>query len=88
MLFRSNKDIKTIVVNTQALGKLGKAFATWRGDVRKMIKDEGAGFDEIHKAWPSISEEDYEEFKAIEATAAKQKQRQWGKDMQKKNIAP
>ena len=53
-----------------------------------MIEDEGAGFDEIHKVWPSISEEDFEEFKAIEATAAKQKQRQWGKDMQKKNVAP
>ena len=51
-----------------------------------MIEEEGAGFDEIHKVWPSISEQDFEEFKAIEATDAKQ--RQWGKDMQKKNVAP
>ena len=72
----NNKDIKTNIVNTQALGKLGKAFSTWRSDVRKMIEEEGAGFDEIHKMWSSISEEDFEEFKAIEATAAKQKLRQ------------
>ena len=51
-----------------------------------MIEEEGAGFDEIDKMWPSISEEGFEEFKAIEATTAKQ--RQWGKDMQKKNVAP
>ena len=84
----NNKDIKTNIVNTQALGKLGKAFSTWRSDVRKMIEEEGAGFDEIHKMWPSISEEDFKEFSAIEATAAKKNLRQWGKEMQKKNVAP
>ena len=84
----NNKDIKRNIVNTQALGKLGKSLSTWRTDVRNMIEEEGAGFDEIQKMWSIISEEDFKEFWDIEATAAKQKLRQWGKDMQKKNVAP
>ena len=57
------------------------------GSLREMI-EEGAGFDEIHATWPSISEQDLADFKTAEEEERRKKLREWGKEARGKNLAP
>ena len=82
-----NLDIKKNLANTFALGKFSKALSTWKGYVRQEL-DAGSDFDKIKGHWPSISEEDFNVFKAKHDLPATKALRKWGKDMHKKNVAP
>ena len=80
-------ELKTNLVNQLALSKFNKAVGTWRTSLREMI-EEGAGFDEIHAMWPSISEQDLADFKTAEEEERRKKLREWGKHGCAKNLAP
>src|SRR3954467_4099139 len=74
-----NLDIKKNLANTFALGKFSKALSTWKGYVRQEL-DAGSDFDKIKGHWPSISEEDFNVFKANHDLPATKALRKWGKD--------
>ena len=82
-----NQELKSNLVNSLALGKFTKAFTTWRSSLREMIA-KGKGFNEIHKTWPSISEEDLAQFKIDELKPERVALSKWGKEQRKKNIGP
>ena len=49
-------------MNSAALTKMSKALSTWRSVVKRMI-DKGDSYEKIKAKNPSISEDDYKEFK-------------------------
>ena len=49
-------------MNSAALTKMSKALSTWRSMVKRMI-DKGDSYEKIKAKNPSISEDDYKEFK-------------------------
>ena len=49
-------------VNSAALTKMSTALATWRAAVKRMI-NKGDSYEKIKAKNPSISEDDYKEFK-------------------------
>ena len=55
--------------------------------MRGMIK-EGADFETIHSTWPSIDEQDLEDFKTAETAERRKKLIAWAKDARSKNLGP
>ena len=49
-------------MNSAALTKMSTALSTWRSAVKRMI-DKGDSYEKIKVKNPSISEDDYKEFK-------------------------
>ena len=49
-------------VNNAALTKMSTTLATWRASVKRMIQ-KGDSYEKIKEKHPSISEDDYLEFK-------------------------
>ena len=49
-------------VNSAALTKMSTALSTWKSAVKRMI-DKGDSYEKIKARYPSISEDDYKEFK-------------------------
>jgi hypothetical protein len=55
------------LVNTVALGKMSKAQSASKTRLRAMIAI-GGSFEEVHKHYPQISEEQFKKFLANEKT--------------------
>jgi hypothetical protein len=51
------------IVNTVALGKMSKALSAWKTRLWAMIAT-GGGFEEVHKHYPQISEDQFKTFLA------------------------
>ena len=73
------------LVNSKAIVKFTKALSSWKCRLREKI-DEGLEFEEIHKKWPMITQEQYTIFKDTMKEPASLDMREWGKDLQAKNI--
>ena len=61
------------------------ALATWRGAVKRMI-EKGDSYEKIKEKNPSISEDDYKEFKIKCERNTSSESSQWGKDMRDLNL--
>ncbi|KAI4997712.1 hypothetical protein ZWY2020_053054 [Hordeum vulgare] len=72
-------------VNSAALTKMSKALSTWRSAVKRMI-DKGDSYEKIKAKNPSISEDDYMEFKIKCESKATAESSQWGKEMWELNL--
>ena len=64
---------------------MSTALSTWRSVVKRMI-DKGDSYEKIKAKNPSISEDDYKEFKIKCESSATSESSQWGKEMGKLNI--
>ena len=80
----NNEDLEKNLVNQKAMTKFSRALSAWKTRLRGRI-DQGKTFDDIHKEWSLIPQEDWEIFKDLELAAIKEKC-QWGKDMQQQNV--
>ena len=65
-------------MNSAALMKMSTALSTWRSVVKRMI-DKGDSYEKIKAKNPSISEDDYKEFKIKCESGASKESSQWGK---------
>ena len=72
-------------VNSAALTKMSTTLATWRATVKRMI-EKGDSYEKIKEKNPSISEDDYKEFKMKCESSATVELSQWGKDMRDLNL--
>ena len=72
-------------VNSAALTKMSTTLATWRAAVKRMI-EKGDSYERIKVKNPSISEDDYKEFKIKCESSATSESSQWGKDMRDLNL--
>ena len=72
-------------VNSAALTKMSTALSTWRSAVKRMI-DKGDSYEKIKTKNPSISEDDYKEFKIKCESSATSESSQWGKEMRELNL--
>ncbi|KAK1605574.1 hypothetical protein QYE76_029247 [Lolium multiflorum] len=73
------------IVNSQALLKFTKHLSSYKYMVRKMIAD-GKGFEEVHSAFPHVSQADFDAFVANEELQATKNRKLWGKEMRELNI--
>ena len=67
-------------MNSVALTKMSTALSTWRSAVKRMI-DKGDSYEKIKEKNPSISEDDYKEFKIKCESSATSESSQWRKEM-------
>jgi uncharacterized protein YfbU (UPF0304 family) len=81
----NNQDLTKNIVNTAALAKFSKALSSFKTMVRGMIS-EGDGFEEIHRHFPRVTEEDLKVFLANEELEATKTLQAWGKKMREQNI--
>ena len=72
-------------VNSAALTKMSTTLSTWRSAVKRMI-DKGDSYEKIKEKHPSISEDDYLEFKIKCKSDAIVESSQWGKEMRDLNL--
>ena len=72
-------------LNSAALMKMSTTLATWRASVKSMI-EKGDSYEKIKEKNPSISEDDYREFKIKCESNASAESSQWGKDMRDLNL--
>ena len=72
-------------VNNAALTKMSTALSTWRSTVKRMI-EKGDSYEKIKAKNPSISEDDYKEFKIMCESGASEESSQWGKEMRDLNL--
>ncbi|KAK1679942.1 hypothetical protein QYE76_040790 [Lolium multiflorum] len=81
----SEKRLMRNKVHNAALTKMSTALASWRNRVKKMINS-GASYDKIKESNPSITEQDYADFKIKCESESTSDSSQWGKDMRKLNL--
>ena len=67
-------------VNGAALTTMSTTLSTWKSMVKAMI-DKGDSYEKIKETNPSISEDDYKEFKIKCESRATSKSSQWGEEM-------
>jgi len=72
-------------VNSAALTRMSTALSTWRSAVKRMI-EKGDSYEKIKAKNPSISEDDYKEFKIKCESSASSESSQWGKEMRELNL--
>ena len=72
-------------VNSAALTRMSTALSTWRSAVKRMI-EKGDSYEKIKAKNPSISEDDYKEFKINCESSATSESSQWGKEMRELNL--
>ena len=72
-------------VNSAALTKMSTALATWRAAVKRRIL-RGDSYEKIKETNPSISEDDYNDFKINCSSTASSQSSEWGKQMRELNI--
>ena len=72
-------------VNSAALTKMSTILSTWRSAVKTMI-EKGDSYEKIKAKNPSISEDDYKEFKIKCESSATSESSQWGKEMRELNL--
>ncbi|KAK1602665.1 hypothetical protein QYE76_037218 [Lolium multiflorum] len=73
------------IVNSQALLKFTKHLSSYKYMVRKLIA-EGKGFEEVHSAFPHVSQADFDAFVANEELQATKNRKLWVKEMRELNI--
>jgi hypothetical protein len=73
------------IVNSQALLKFTKHLSSYKYMVRKLIA-EGKGFEEVHSAFPHVTQADFDAFVANEELQATKNRKLWGKEMRELNI--
>ena len=72
-------------VNNAALTKMSKALSTWKSNVKRMI-EKGESYQKIKEKNPSITEDDYNDFKINCSSTANSQSSEWGKQMRELNI--
>jgi hypothetical protein len=80
-----NKDLKKNIVNRYALTRFTKHLSSYKTMLRDMIADHEP-FEEVHRHFPQMTEEDFKVFLANEANDFTKAQSKWGKDLAEKNI--
>ncbi|KAK1663854.1 hypothetical protein QYE76_052013 [Lolium multiflorum] len=69
----------------RALLKFTKHLSSYKYMVRKLIA-KGKGFEEVHSAFPHVSQADFDAFVANEELQATKNRKLWGKEMRELNI--
>ena len=72
-------------MNNAALTKMSKALSTWKSNVKRMI-EKGESYEKIKEKNPSITEDDYNDFKINCSSTANSQSSQWGKEMRELNL--
>ena len=80
-----NTSLKGNKVNNAALTKMSKALSTWKSNVKRMI-EKGESYEKIKEKNPSITEDDYNDFKINCPSTANSESSQWGKEMRELNL--
>ena len=80
-----NTSLKGNKVNNAALTKMSKALSTWKSNVKRMI-EKGESYEKIKEKNPSITEDDYNDFKINCSSTANSKSSKWGKEMRELNL--
>ena len=80
-----NTSLKGNKVNNAALTKMSKALSTWKSNVKRMI-EKGESYEKIKEKSPSITEDDYNDFKINCSSTASSQSSEWGKQMRELNI--
>ena len=73
-----NTSLKGNKVNNAALTKMSKALSTWKSNVKRMI-EKGESYQKIKEKNPSITEDDYNDFKINCSSTANSESSKWGK---------
>ncbi|KAK1613293.1 hypothetical protein QYE76_036966 [Lolium multiflorum] len=69
----------------RALVKFTKHLSSYKYMVRKLIAN-GKGFEEVHSAFPHVTQADFDAFLANEELQATKNRKVWGKEMRELNI--
>ena len=72
-------------MSSVVLTRMSTTLSTWRSAVKKMI-DKGDSYEKIKAKNPSISEDDYKEFKIKCESSATSESSQWGEEMRELNL--
>ena len=80
-----NTSLKGNKVNNAALTKMSKALSTWKSNVKRMI-EKGESYEKIKEKNPSITEDDYNDFKINCSSTANSQSSKWGKEMRELNL--
>ena len=72
-------------MNNAALTKMSKALSTWKSNVKRMI-EKGESYEKIKEKNPSITEDDYNDFKINCSSTANSESSKWGKEMRELNL--
>ena len=80
-----NTSLKGNKVNNAALTKMSKALSTWKSNVKRMI-EKGESYEKIKEKNPSITEDDYNDFKINCSSTANSESCKWGKEMRELNL--
>ena len=72
-------------VNGAALTTMSMALSTWKSNVKRMI-EKGESYQKIKEKNPSITEDDYNDFKINCSSTASSQSSQWGKEMRELNL--
>jgi hypothetical protein len=80
-----NQDLKKNIVNRYALTRFTKHLSSYKTMLRDMIADHES-FEQVHRHFPWMTEEDFKVFLANEADDFTKAQSKWGKDLAEKNI--
>ena len=80
-----NTSLKGNKVNNAALTKMSKALSTWKSNVKRMI-EKGESYEKIKEKNPSITEDDYNDFKINCSSTANSESSQWGKEMRELSL--
>ena len=72
-----NTSLKGNKVNNAALTKMSKALSTWKSNVKRMI-EKGESYQKIKEKNPSITEDDYNDFKINCSSTANSESSKWG----------
>ncbi len=81
----ANTSLKGNKVNNVALTKMSKALSTWKSNVKRMI-EKGESYQKIKEKNPSITEDDYNDFKINCSSTTNSQSSQWGKEMRELNL--
>jgi hypothetical protein len=80
-----NQDLKKNIVNRYALTRFTEHLSSYKTMLRDMIADHEP-FEEVHRHFPQMTEEDFKVFLANEDDDFTKAQSKWGKDLTEKNI--
>ena len=80
-----NTSLKGNKVNNAALTKMSTALSTWKSNVKRMI-EKGESYEKIKEKNPSITEDDYNDFKINCSSTANSESSKWGKEMRELNL--
>ena len=85
--YHDKNDLTTNMVNKKALSKFTQALNSWKGRLRRMIR-EGKDYPEVSMKYPQITEEEWTTFKKTASLPEVEEARKWGIGMRGLNIGP